>query len=67
MFHEIKELEKKIDYTKLICVHTNGKIFNFKIFIRLADFIRNIYFDDILLKQAMDKQEEKEYQKPERL
>ena len=67
MFHEIKELEKKIDYTKLICVHTNGKIFNFEIFIRLTDFIRNIYFDDILLKQAMDKQEEKEYQKPERL
>ena len=27
---------------------------------RLADFIRSIYFDDILLKQAVDKQDETE-------
>ena len=29
---EIKELDKKIDYTNLICVHTNGKTFDFSIF-----------------------------------
>ena len=24
---DIKELDKKIDYTKLVCMHANGKIF----------------------------------------
>ena len=28
-FNEIKKINEKIDYTKLVCVHTNGKIFNF--------------------------------------
>ena len=28
---EIKELDKKTDYTKLVCMHTNGKIFDFNI------------------------------------
>ena len=30
---EIKELDKRIDYTKLVCVHTNGKIFHLEAFI----------------------------------
>ena len=58
---EIRELDKKNFYTKLVCVHTNGKLFEFNIFRRLADFIRRIYFDDISLKQALDKQDEVEY------
>ena len=42
-------------------MHTNEKIFYFNLFRRLADFIGRIYFDDISLKQAMDKQDEMEY------
>ena len=61
MFDEIKEPDKKFDHTQLICVHTNGKIHDFKIFRRLGDFIRSIYFDDISLKQTTIKQEEIEY------
>ena len=55
---EIKELDKEIDYTKLICIHTNGKIFDFNIFRRLRDFIRSIYYADILIKQAINKENE---------
>ena len=58
---EIKEIDKEIDYTKLACVHTNGKVFDFNIFSRLRDFIRSIYFDDISLKQTVDKNDEMEY------
>ena len=61
MHDKIKKIDKEIDYTKLVCVHTNGKIFCFNIFGRLADFIRSIYFHDISLKQAGDKQFEIEY------
>ena len=49
-FDEIKEIDKKINYAKLVCVHTNGKIFDFNIFRRLKDFIRSIYLDYISLK-----------------
>ena len=42
-------------------MRTNGKIFKFNIFRRLGDFTRTISFDDISLKQAMDKQDEMEY------
>ena len=38
-----------------------GKIFDFNFFKRLTDFIKNIYFNDISLKQARDKQEVKKY------
>ena len=42
-------------------MHTNGKIFAFNIFRRLGDFNRNIYFDNISLEQAMDKQNDFAY------
>ena len=42
-------------------MHKNGKIFDFNIFRRLGDFIRSIYFDDISLEQAIEKQNEMEY------
>ena len=35
-----KKIEKKIDYRELVCVHTNGQVF--EIFRRLWDFIRII-------------------------
>lgn len=58
IFHKIKELHKEIDYTKLVCIHTNENIYDFNIFRKLDDFIRSIYYVDILLEQAMDKQYE---------
>ena len=58
---KIKKIDKEIDYTKLVCVHTNGKVLNFNIFGRLGVFTRSIYFDDISLKKAVDKQDEMEY------
>ena len=44
-----------IGYTKLVCVHINAKIYDFSIFERLGDLIRSIYYADIFLKKAMDK------------
>ena len=41
-------------------MHTNGKIYGFNIFRRLGDLIRSIYYADILIKQAMNKQNEME-------
>ena len=41
-------------------VHTNEKIFYFNIFKRLGDFIRSMYYADILIKQAISKQDEME-------
>ena len=42
-------------------MHANRKVFDFNIFRRLGDFTRSIYFDDISLKQAVDRQDEMEY------
>ena len=33
---EIKEQDKEIDYTKLVCTHRNGKVYGFNIFRRLG-------------------------------
>ena len=61
IFDEIRELYKEIDYTKFIFVHTNGKIFDFNIFRRLGDLIRSIYYAYILIKQAINNQNEIKY------
>ena len=58
---ETEELDNKIDFTNLVCVHTNWKIFDFNIFRRPVDFIARIYFDDISLEKAIYKQNETEY------
>ena len=42
-------------------MHTNGRIYKFTIFRRLADFTRSIYFDYISLKQAINKQDKMEH------
>ena len=60
ILNRIKGLGNKIDYTKLFCVNTNGKIFDFNIFQKHGDFIRSLYNVDILIKQAMDKQDKME-------
>ena len=54
------ELEKynKSDYNKLVCVHTNGKIYEFTIFRRLGESARNIYYGDISIKREKSRQDE---------
>ena len=42
-------------------MHTNGKIFDLSIFRRLGNFVRSIYFDDISIEQAINKQRKMEY------
>lgn len=57
---EIKELDKEIDYTKIICVHANGKTFDFIIFKGLGDLIRSTFYADFLMTEAENKQNEME-------
>lgn len=57
MLHEIKEQDKRIDSTRLVCAHTNGKIYDFKMFRRLGGFIRSIYFGNISLEEAINRQD----------
>ena len=38
ILNKIKGLGNKIDYTKIFCVNTNGKIFDFHIFQKQGDF-----------------------------
>ena len=55
-FPKFKEIDKKIDYTNLACVHTDRKTYEFNIFRRLGGFIRSTYFGDISLEhQSVDK------------
>ena len=58
MLERIKNIDEKIDYIKLVCVHTNGKIFVFNIFRRLADLTRSIYYADTSLEYPKDIQNE---------
>ena len=58
MLQRIKNIDEKIDYIKLVCVHTNGKIFVFNIFRRLADLTRSIYYADTSLEYPKDIQNE---------
>ena len=58
---EIEKIDKEIDYTRFVYVHSNGKVFGFNIFRKLGNFTKTIYFDDILLKQAVDKKDEMKY------
>ena len=51
-YNEIKEINNEIDYSKLVGVHTNGKIYDFTIFRRPANLTRSIYYGDILIEQA---------------
>ena len=60
ILNRIKGLGNKTDYTKLFCVNTNGKIFDFNIFQKQRDFIRSLYYADVLIKQAMDQHDKME-------
>ena len=55
---EIKQIDKKINHTKLGYVHINGKILDISIFRRLGDFVTSIYFGDISVRQPINRQDE---------
>ena len=58
MLERIKNIDEEIDYIKLVCVDTNGKIFVFNILRRLADLTRSIYYADTSLEYPKDIQNE---------
>ena len=58
MLERIKNIDEEIDYIKLVCVDTNGKIFVFNILRRLADLTRSIYYTDTSLEYPKDIQNE---------
>ena len=39
---EVNEIDKQFNYTKLVSVHTNGKVFEFGILRRQGNLIRSI-------------------------
>ena len=55
---EIKQIDEKINHTKLGYVHINGKILDISIFRRLGDFVTSIYFGDISVRQPINRQDE---------
>ena len=47
MLDKFKKIDEEINNTKLLCMHTNGNIFDFNIFRRLGDLTKSIYYADI--------------------
>ena len=50
----------EIDYNKLVCTHTNAKVYNFTIFRRLENLDRSLHFGDIAIERAESRQDEME-------
>ena len=56
-YNEIKEQNKKIDYTKLVCIGSEKQYhYNFTIFLGLGNFAGNIYNGNLSLNEAKIKQ-----------
>ena len=52
-FKEIEKTNNEIDYRGgLICVHKNGRVYDFTDFKELDDFAENILYGDISIKEA---------------
>ena len=56
LFEKIKKEKNDIDPEKIVCVKTDGTIFNFNKFKNLIDLASNIYRDNNLLRDAENKQ-----------
>ena len=53
VYNEIKEQNKKIDYTKLVCIGSEKQYhYNFTIFLGLGNFAGNIYNGNLSLNAA---------------
>ena len=56
VYNNIKEQNKRIDYTKFVCIGSGKHHYNSTIFMSLGNFTENIYNDNLLLKmQKIDK------------
>ena len=53
---KMRKANKKVDYKKLLCVHSNGRLYNFNGFTKIEDLGNNIYSGHISTKQAKNKQ-----------
>ena len=56
IYDEIKEQNKKIDYTRLACNNPGKHYYNFTIFLSLGNLVENIYNGNLPLKVAKIKQ-----------
>ena len=52
LINKIKKANEKVDYKKLLCVHSNGRPYNFNGFTKIEDLESNIYWGHISIKQA---------------
>ena len=58
---KIKKIDSgELDHSRLVCVHTNGNIYDFNTFKRLENLIRSLYQAKILIEEAKIKQYEME-------
>ena len=63
IYGEIKEQDKKIDYTKLVCIGSSAKHhYNFTIFLDLRTFAESLYNGSLSLKDAKNKQRNMEFE-----
>ena len=59
MFGMLSKVDKKIDYSRLVCAHSDGKIFfDFGKFRRVEHFFYDITSGRITIKQAKGKENE---------
>ena len=47
LINKIKKVNKKVDYKKLLCVHSNGRLYNFNGFTKIENLGNNIYWGHI--------------------
>ena len=63
IYGEIKEHDKKIDYTKFVCIGSSAKHhYNFTIFLDLRTFAESLYNGSLSLKDAKNKQRNMEFE-----
>ena len=58
--NEIRNVNKKVDYKKLLWAHSNGRIYNFNGFTKIEDLENEIYRGHISIKQAKNEQNKME-------
>ena len=56
MINKNKKVNEKVDYKKLICAHSNGRLYYFNDFTRIEDLGSNIYSGRISIKQVKNEQ-----------
>ena len=55
LINTIKMMDKKVNYKKFLCAHSNGRLYDFNGFKKIVDLGNNIYWGHISIKQAKNK------------